>query len=50
MTGCGRPENKIDSDNIRFASWSEMGNNRDMITNVLGSCSSGIFKDQESLV
>lgn len=50
MTGCGRPENKIDSDNIRFASWSETGNNRDMVTNVLGSGSSDISKDQESLI
>jgi len=50
MTGRGRPEYKTDSDNIRFASWSEMGNNRDMVTKVLGSWSSDIFKDQESLV
>lgn len=50
MTGYGRPENKIDSASITFALWSEMGNNRQIVTNMLGSWCSDIFKDQESLV
>lgn len=45
MTLHGRPENKTASDNIRFASWFEMGYNRDMVTNVLRSCYFDIFKD-----